>query len=215
MKKSLPETLSITEVIRHIFPYMTARTIQLWIEKGIFMPETYVPKPSGRSRGCRLSVADMVTIGILHSLFALGATFHEIQDSREIIQENPMHFEGLGFGWTPYKQDEFMAQGRPIQRYLEQIGYDCLVLYQPMHVKTYLRDQNTIKDRVQANVIFFPATDDYGFYMNRFRHAHWNRRSDNDVEEPKSRYQTSHPVAYAYINVRDWYEVVREGLAAI
>jgi hypothetical protein len=214
MKKSLPETLSITEVIRYIFPYMSAATIHLWMAKGIFMPETYVPKPSGRSRGCRLSVADMVTVGILHSLFALGATFREVQDSREIIRDNPMHFEGLGFGWTPYNLDEFIAQGRPIQRYLEQVGYDCLVLYQPMHVKTYLRDQDIMKDRVQANVIFFPATEDYGFYMNRFRHTHRNRPNEETSEEPKFR-STSHPVAYAYINVRDWYEVVREGLAAI
>ncbi len=59
MKKPLPETLSISEVIRYIFPYMSAATIHLWMAKGIFMPETYVPKPSGRSRGCQLSLSDM------------------------------------------------------------------------------------------------------------------------------------------------------------
>ncbi len=178
------------------------------------MPETYVPKPSGRSRGCRLSIADMVTVGILHSLFALGATFHEIQDNRETIRDNPMRFAGMRFG-TLIEEEEFIAQGRPIQRYLEQIGYDCFVLFQPMAVKTHLIDQNLVKDRVQANVTFFPATEDYSSLLNRFRDPIWNPRSDENSEEPMSLYGSSHPIAYAYINVRTWYEVVRERLAAI
>jgi hypothetical protein len=193
---------------------MSAAAIHLWMAKGIFMPETYVPKPSGRSRGCRLSIADMVTVGILHSLFALGATFHEIQDNREIIRDNPMSFYGLKFE-TSIEEEKFIAQGRPIRRYLEQIGYDCLVVFQPAHVNTYLHDQNIVKDHVRASVTFVPATEKYRPYLESVVYPPWERRSDENPKKPTSPYRRPHPIASAFISVRDWYEVVREGLAAI
>ncbi len=50
--------------------------------------------------------------------------------------------------------------------------------------------------------------------MNAFRHALGSSRGSTFPEELRFQH-TSHPVAYAYINVRDWYEVVQEGLAGI
>lgn len=198
-------------MIRYIFPYMSAATIHLWMAKGLFMPETYVPKPSGRSRGCQLSLSDMVTVGILHSLFTLGATAHDVQISSRNNSDEQLRF--LGSEFTAVQREKFVAEGRFIQRYLEKVDYDCHVLYQPLHVKTYLGDQRMSKGRIQAYVIFFPSTKDYEYYMNVFRRT-WNVPGDVIPEDLRFRH-TSHPLAHCYINVRDWYEVVQEGLAAI
>jgi len=210
MKRLIPETLSITEVIRYVFPYMSAATIHLWMAKGIFVPEVYVPRPSGRSRGCELSLSDMVAVGILHSLFTLGATSHEVQISSQNKSEQ---IRFLGSGFTELQRDEFVAEGRLIQRYLEKMDYHCHVLYQPLHVKTYLGEQRNSKGRILAKLVFFPSTKDFEHYMNVFRLT-WNVSSDVIPEELHFRH-TSHPVAHCYINVRDWLEVVREGLEAI
>ena len=48
--------------------------------------------------------------------------------------------------------------------------------------------------------------------MNAFRRT-WNVRGDSIPEELRFQH-TSHPVAYAYINVRDWYEVAQGDLRA-
>ncbi len=95
------------------------------------------------------------------------------------------------------------------------MDYDCHVSYQPLHVKTYLSNQRMSKGRVQAYVVFFPSTNEYESYMNAFRRT-WNVRGDSIPEELRFQH-TSHPVAYAYINVRGTgkCEVVQEGLAGI
>ena len=52
------KSLSVREAVRYVFPYVHQATINGWIKKGVFMPETYVPAPAMRGRGSKLSISD-------------------------------------------------------------------------------------------------------------------------------------------------------------
>ena len=74
--------LSIAESAEHVWKTLSKNmkgVVHNWMLKGktegrpIFKPHEYVTRPS--RAGCRLSISDQVTIGLLYALFAFGVGY--------------------------------------------------------------------------------------------------------------------------------------------
>ena len=73
--------VSIREATKHVYPHMSDTTIHQWMSKGIFKPWIYNPPPTGPRNGCKLNIADLVTIGLFHELLKCGAKFEDLRFS--------------------------------------------------------------------------------------------------------------------------------------
>ncbi|GEM_PF-1947575 len=100
------------------------KTIQTWINRRILVPE--ITAPPRNPRGHRLSIADVVVLGLLHSLFNIGVKFNDVPrlpagsfsfDTRDFTEsmEAAMHREA--------------QRGRMIQVYLEGVDsqFQCFM----------------------------------------------------------------------------------------
>ena len=105
---------SVSQVMDHVFPYMDRVAIHLMMKKRVVTPYRYA---RGRY-GSRLTVSDVATIGIAHTLSSLGATFHELQPG---AGEGELYFADTT--WPDERQIRARNEDRPIQRFLEHSGY--------------------------------------------------------------------------------------------
>jgi len=71
--------VSIREATKYVYPHMSDATIHQWMSKGIFEPWIYSPPPAGPKHGCKLNIADLVTIGLFHELLKCGAKFEDLR----------------------------------------------------------------------------------------------------------------------------------------
>jgi hypothetical protein len=116
-------SLTIRQAHKWVFePILSDKAIFKWIADGIFRPSRYVSGPAIRGEGSQLDLADLVTIGLLHGLFASGVRFEHMNIEGEKFPTGHMEFEGVANPHT--------LGPRPIQTYLEQANYKVHVAVQ-------------------------------------------------------------------------------------
>jgi len=118
------EYMSIRETSKYIYPFIRPGTIFSWMTAGVFRPEIYVGPPAGRGQGCKLSHSDLVTVGILHSLFGLGIKF------KDLFRTGIFDFtfaDGLQYVTNIWKEIEGQ---RPVQRQIEGYEYSVHICYE-------------------------------------------------------------------------------------
>jgi len=71
--------ISIREATKHVYPNIHDSTIHHWMSEGIFKPWLYKAPPAGPRNGCKLNIADLVTIGIFHQLLKCGAKYEDLR----------------------------------------------------------------------------------------------------------------------------------------
>jgi hypothetical protein len=71
--------LTIREATKYIYPNINDATIHQWMSRGIFKPWLYKAPPTGPRNGCKLNIADLVTIGLFHQLLKCGAKFEDLR----------------------------------------------------------------------------------------------------------------------------------------
>lgn len=151
MKLSDGTILTIPKVVELVYPWLTPQAIHLWTARGIFLPEQ---RRRGRY-GSELSLSDAVTIGILHSLFTVGATFHELRllGYRSPIPVNPITFipKENPLGAWPAREEP-----RRIQLYLEHTEYKCHIYYEP--ARSFIETPAGDKEIEGGKIYFFPTT---------------------------------------------------------
>jgi hypothetical protein len=132
--------LSVREAVRYVFPYMHQATINGWIKKGVFLPETYVPAPAMRGRGSKLSISDLVVVGCLHSLFTFGVRFEHIRSkpiSDHATKLPPTLFFINDLDLSEQERERLATievPGREMQAFLEFVDYNASIHYQPYHI---------------------------------------------------------------------------------
>jgi len=144
--------LSVREATRYVYPNIRNRTIYNWIEQGIFTPCVNVRTPAGPGQGTRLDRADLVTLGILHSMFTLGIRFSHFQphdSTGPLLMVNFLQgLPPLGFGGLEESLC-FSLGSRHIQKFLTE--FDCKVY-------TYLQlyHANNKEQQIAATIHFWP-----------------------------------------------------------
>ena len=155
--------LTIRQTTKLIYPFMNDATIHQWMSKGVFRPLIYVPPPAGPGRGCELDFADLVTVGVLHSLFSFGVRFNQMRlGSRDFPVDYVVFAEPKKETHRPsfkrataqgeVDEQKGILLGRLIQAFLSKYNYEVLVHFAPHHA--------TLDDRILQSIItFFPMSD--------------------------------------------------------
>ena len=117
------ELMSIRQASKIVFPKIHDSTISHWMTNRVFMPRVYKPPPAGPGDGCKLDLADLVTIGALHSLFKCGLKFEALRlegfdrDNILFFSDNVEFFE-MGYIPAREKLPAAYTSRRRIQEFL-------------------------------------------------------------------------------------------------
>lgn len=114
---------SLKEVTKLVYTDVTPQALHKWMKADAFEPEVYVGSSTGPGKGNMLSLSDVVVVGILRALFALGLGTKDLSK-----------VGGVGL-WTeemsePDKLEIDKAGRRKLQRYLELLNYAATVYYE-------------------------------------------------------------------------------------
>ena len=125
-------SLTIRQAVKTVFPQINDATIHSWMSKGVFRPYIYVPPPTGPGRGCMLNMADLVTIGVIHSLLRFGIKFNDLTKSNFAFFD----LESNKICWTFAELYELSVgvtkAERKVQFFLEKYAYKVWVAWTPI-----------------------------------------------------------------------------------
>ena len=179
------ELLTIRQAVKKKFSFMTASAIHVWLLMGIFRPYIYKPPPAGPGHGCKLDLSDLVTVGILHSLFSLGVKFDTFRllsgadvPSSTVIFEREIpgaaKLNSIGGrmppkSWIEQTPASNIGAGREIQSFLKEFNYKVLVSVTRSRVLESIGDENYIRigeglpptKHVVSTIFFYPHTEDF------------------------------------------------------
>ncbi len=154
------------------------------MREGVFLPQIYSPPPAGPGTGCQLSIADMVTVGLLHELFSLGVRFERLRMSgksrdgtteivlldREIPGAPKVDFTGNRRApetWIDTSRVMDIGKSRAIQLFLEEFDSDVHLTFRKISVRVPKRpgQELSVEDdkpsrRVRTYIRLFPSTPD-------------------------------------------------------
>lgn len=169
---------------------MNDATIHLWMSKGVFRPFRYEPPPTGPGRGCLLDLADLITIGVIHSLLRFGVRFEGLKvssaDSRTKLFFLPDDDARRDPSYRAYESvAETNSSTRRIQEYLEYHNFKVIAAWAPYY-----------EPIINSDVIFYPSTGPASEDSFMFR-----------VRDPKP-----HLLGHCFINCQTWYWYVYEQL---
>ncbi len=91
-------------------------------KKGFFKPYARADRETRPNVGTELDVADLVVVGIFHSLFKFGLKYQDIENGIEIS------FDRGDYG---IKKVKLSNSGRNMQDYLEGHKYNVFVFWAP------------------------------------------------------------------------------------
>jgi hypothetical protein len=185
--------LTIRETVKSVYPQINDATIHSWMVKGVFRPCIYEAPPTGPGRGCKLDIADLVTIGVLHSLLRFGLKF------KEINLDDPRSTEPLMFDDSSLEDPSSLKKfemkevpihlsGRRIQTYLEKHEFKVWVAWAP-NIISNKRPRYTF-------INFYPHKNDK-----------WHRSWVESMEH--SPFET---LGYIFINCETWLKYVQDKL---
>lgn len=145
--------VSIREATKYIYPNINASTIHHWMLKGIFKPKYYNAPPTGPRHGCKLNIADLVTIGLFHQLLKCGAKFEDLRfdKSNPRLVQNLMEKE-----YCEYYVVASHSINKPIEIYFFQ-GLDFEAV---TDVAEQIKDRDYLGHAViNCNALFNYVTD--------------------------------------------------------
>jgi len=188
--------LTIRQACKHVYPFVHAKTIYLWIREGVFSPVVLVHSPSGPGGGTRLDFTDLVTVGVLHSLFQTGLLYRHLVENdepTELRRASIFFYESTGRdAHLNYRQETESGWGRRLQHFLERHSYD-LALY----VKSFFElGHGSSKERKFRISISGPGG----------REPWWNVVEDEDAQSDFV------VVGRSFIMARDWAVYVHKQL---
>lgn len=130
--------MTLRQAVKTIYPMVTVASITRWIRMGAFTPVHTGTTASGPGSGSELDLSDLVTIGILRSLFGFGLIFKNLDRLKflEPEQDNTKTPGKIMFrSAKQIKRELAQAQkpGRRIQEFIEKHNYQVSV-----HVAPYV-----------------------------------------------------------------------------
>lgn len=179
-RKNMEQTYTIRDIVRkQIIPVKNASTIHTWMAENTFRPFIYESGPVGPGRGCQLNFADMVTGGLLTSMFAVGVKFNMLKFQGAEIPSAIVTFQRPIKGapvknsvggrmpahtWIADTPAKSIGPGREIQRFLEEFNYKVWVCISKSRIvsspnsKSVSVGEGKPTTMVISNISFFPAT---------------------------------------------------------
>lgn len=149
-------TYSPRKACKEIFPFLHMSTLQLWIRKGLLTPLHAVEGPSGPGTGTKLDMADLVTIGVIHSMLRVGVGYQRLKADR-LYRSDIISFSGQEEKYDkltirpPRKPSKIDEAGRSIQEFLYNHWFKVTV-----HVSPYIE---TTEPRA-AIIHVYPSSDE-------------------------------------------------------
>lgn len=197
MRLKSGQPLNLTELCRRMFPHMSPQAFHLWMtpsKQG--RPAIFEPEGTTRGRyGYELSFSDAVTIGVMHSLFRLGATFHGFlsqgdEVDPEVLAGRAIENRLILVDPADLESADRIARGRrPMQRFLERHNYKCHVYYEVVH----LRDEDDAR-WFSGRIYLFPSRPELlDNYFEKVR---------NDLTF----------IAYGFVNCWTWHQAAKRAL---
>lgn len=121
--------INITDALKEVLPWIAKPTVFQWLQRQVFKPETYVPPPNNRDRQSMLSKSDLVTMGLISSIFSLNITFQQFAYLQSPYRADlEIEFQSKETG--PNKRERIITEKaqnvgveRLIQRFLEEHDY--------------------------------------------------------------------------------------------
>ena len=174
---------SIRQILELVYLFIKKPTIFSWLQKQMFRPEIYFPPPNGPGRQSLLSKADVVTIGILSSLFSLNIRFGQLHFTSEVetpdtqIWLQSKILKDPGPDMVSSTMANNMGPDRNIQHFLEE--NDFQVMCAVYRIRLFLHPWKGVRE--DANPLNSILTRIFFFTPNLLQEKH---PCDVDESEP-------------------------------
>ena len=170
--------ISIREATKFVYPKINDATIHQWMSKGIFSPYVYEPPPAGPGRGCKLDLADLVTIGLIHSLLQFGLRFEELKSDAS-DKGHILHFREVE---QPFEErwGNIQDPTRRIQNFMSRYKFDVTVHWPRLY-------------GFSKQIVLFYPTADYRYFSGQLS-------SIMDVDPTA--------IGHVFINCDSWFQYV-------